>query len=134
MVMNKNRWLYPVLLAAFIISLYSCKKELNVGNPNQPTVQANASSETGIISLASGGVYINGFYNGDGWLGNSYFSLPYGYAELLGDMVTGEAANQLINQISLPDYALLDDGTKISNTAPSKTVMRLGNTRAQTGA
>ena len=86
-------WLYPFFLAVFTISFSSCKKELNVGNPNQPTVQANASNESGIISLASGGVYINGFSNGDVWLGNSYFSLPYGYAELLGDMVGDEGAS-----------------------------------------
>lgn len=112
----------------------SCKKQLDVGDPNDPTLTANASDENGIVQLASGGVYINGFKNGDDWLGNSYFSLPFGYNELLGDVVTGEAANQLINQISLPDYVILDDGTKISNSASSRSVLKLGNTRAQTGA
>ena len=116
------------------LAVTSCKKKLDVGDPNDPTLAANASDETGVVQLASGGVYINGFQNGDSWLGNSYFSLPYGYNELLGDVVTGEAANQLINQISLPDYVILDNGTKISNTAPSRTVVRLGNSRAATGA
>lgn len=120
------------LFVAF--GLGSCKKQLDVGDPNDPTLAANASDENGIIQLATGGVYINGFQNGDGWLGNSYFSLPYGYSELMGDVVTGEAANQLINQISLPDYVILDDGTKISNSASSRSVLKLGNTRAQTGA
>src|SRR5882757_8098325 len=132
--MKKNKFIHISLCTILLFGSGACKKQLNVGDPNDPTLAANATTETGIIQLAAGGVYINGFQNGDGWLGNSYFSLPYGYSELLGDVVTGEAANQLINQISLPDYALLDDGTKISNTAPSKTVMRLGNTRAQTGA
>jgi starch-binding outer membrane protein, SusD/RagB family len=132
--MNPNKRIFTAISIFLLLGVTACKKQLNVGDPNDPNLTANASDEGGVIQLASGGVYLNGFQNGDGWLGNSYFSLPYGYSELLGDVVTGEAANQLINQISLPDYALLDDGTKISNTAPSKTVMRLGNTRAQTGA
>src|SRR5260221_12405055 len=124
MAMNKNILLYPVFLAAFTISISSCKKELNVGNPNQPTVQANANNESGIISLASGGVYINGFYNGDVWLGNSYFSLPYGYAELLGDVVGNEgASNQLISQVNVPNYYILDDGSKVSNSSFNRTTL-----------
>src|ERR1700750_735113 len=99
---NKKYYLYISLFIFLALGTGSCKKQLNVGDPNDPTLDANASDETGIEALASGGVYINGFQNGDGWLGNSYFSLPYGYNELLGDVVTGEAANQLINQISLP--------------------------------
>ena len=132
--MNQNKSLYTIICILLLLGMGSCKKQLNVGDPNDPTITANASSESGVIQLASGGVYLNGFNNGDGWLGNSYFSLPYGYSELLGDVVTAEAANQLVNQISLPDYVILDDGTKVSNTAPSKTVVRLGNSRAQTGA
>jgi hypothetical protein len=131
---NKKYYLYISLFLFVAFGAGSCKKQLNVGDPNDPTLIANASDETGIEALASGGVYINGFQNGDGWLGNSYFSLPYGYNELLGDVVTGEAANQLINQISLPDYVILDDGSKVTNSAPSRNVLRLGNSRAATGA
>lgn len=132
--MKIPRYLYISLFILLASGTTSCKKQLNVGDPNDPTLAVNATTEDGIISLASGGVYTNGFYNGDGWLGNSYFSLPYGYSELLGDIVTSDVANQLVNQISLPDYVILDDGTKLSNTATSRTVLRLGNTRAATGA
>ncbi|HLZ85586.1 MAG TPA: RagB/SusD family nutrient uptake outer membrane protein, partial [Puia sp.] len=75
------------------------------------------------------------FSNGDGWLGNSYFSLPYGYAELLGDMVGNEgASNQLISQVNVPNYYILDDGSKVTNSSWNKSTLRLNNTRAQTGA
>jgi len=132
--MKHKLGIYISIFLFIAIAAGSCKKKLDVGDPNDPTLTANASDENGIIQLAAGGVYINGFKSGDDWLGNSYFSLPYGYNELLGDVVTGEAANQLINQISLPDYVILDDGSKISNSASSRTVLKLGNTRAQTGA
>lgn len=132
--MKKNKFIHISLCIVLLFGLGACKKQLNVGDPNDPTLAANATTETGIIQLAAGGVYINGFQNGDNWLGNSYFSLPYGYMELLGDVVTGEAANQLINQVSLPDYVILDDNSKITNSAPSKTVFKLNNSRASTGA
>jgi hypothetical protein len=127
--------IYLGLLLSLALGAASCNKQLKVGDPNDPTLAVNATTETGLEELASGGVYINGFNNGDTWLGNSYFSLPYGYSELLGDVVSSADANQLVNQVSLPDYVILDDGvTKLTNTAPSRTVLRLGNTRAATGA
>ena len=119
------------LLAAF--ALLSCKKELNVGNPDQPTLEANVKTETGLIALTTGAVYINGIGNGNlGWLGNSYCSLPYGYSELLGDMVSAEAANQIVNIINIPDYYILDNGDKVVNDAPMRTVVRTNNTRPGT--
>jgi len=132
--MKISRYIYISTFIALSIGVSSCKKQLQVGDPNDPTLATNATTETGIEQLATGGVYINGFSNGDGWLGNSYFSLPMGYSELMGDIVTSDVANQLVNQISLPDYVILDDGTKVSNTATSRTVLRLGNSRAATGA
>jgi len=115
--------------------LGACKKELNVGNPNSPSIATNVTDESGIISLATGGIYINGFNKGDGWLGNSYFSLPYGYSELLGDMVGNlGASNQLISQVNVPYFYILDDGTKVTNSSFNQTTLRLNNTRAQTGA
>jgi hypothetical protein len=134
--MNNNKYLFLIFIAACSMIAVSCKKELNVGNPNQPNIQANVNSESGIISLASGGVYINGFYNGDGWLGNSYFSLPFGYAELLGDVVgNADASNQLISQVNVPNYFILDDQTKVDNSASfNRTALRLNNSRAQTGS
>jgi starch-binding outer membrane protein, SusD/RagB family len=127
-----NKYLCFGALAALGFS--SCKKELNVGNPNQATIANNVTNESGLLSLANGGIYLNGF--GDsrlGWLGNSYFSLPYGYSELLGDNVGAEAANQIVNIINIPDYYILDDGTRITNVATHRSVMRRNNSRAATG-
>ena len=128
--MNKYRYIIVILL----ISVIACKKELNVGNPNQPTVGENVNTESGLISLAIGAVYINGFKNGDDWLGNSYFSLPYGYSELLADVVGAQASNQLISTISIPEYYTLDNNTKVTTSISNITQLRTNNTRAQTGS
>lgn len=122
------------ILAILLLSVIACKKELNVGNPNQPTTDANVNNEAGIISLAIGAVYVNGFKNGDDWLGNSYFSLPYGYSELLADVVGAQASNQLISTISIPEFYILDNGTKVTTTTSNIPQLRTNNTRAQTGS
>ena len=70
------------------------------------------------MSLAQGGVYINGFYNGDGWLGNSYFSLPFGYMELMADKIGADASNNQITTVGYPTYFIKDDGTKVLNGSP----------------
>jgi hypothetical protein len=111
-----------------------CKDQLDIGNPNAPTLSANVNTETGVISLAQGGVYINGFLNGDTWLGNSYFSLPMGYNELMADNVGASASNNQVTTVGQPDYIILDDGTKMTNTSPSVGILRTYNTRAATGA
>jgi hypothetical protein len=128
--MNKHRYILVILL----LSVIACKKELNVGNPNQPTIGENVNTESGLISLAIGAVYVNGFKNGDDWLGNSYFSLPYGYSELLGDVVGAQASNQLISTISIPEYYILDNSTKVTTTTSNIPQLRTNNTRAQTGS
>ncbi|RYY22467.1 MAG: RagB/SusD family nutrient uptake outer membrane protein [Sphingobacteriaceae bacterium] len=121
------------------LSLFSCKKELDVQNPNSPTL-AQAYSESGLISLATGSVYINGFNgspaytSGQNWLGDSFFSLCYGYDELMSDDIGAEASNQNINVVGLPDYVILDDGTKTTNTSPQKTVLRISNSRDKKSA
>jgi hypothetical protein len=132
--MNKHKLLYLFCTAVIMITFSACKKQLNVGNPNSPTIQANVNSESGLISLAKGGVYTNGFVNGDGWLGDSYFSLPWGYQESMADVVGAEASNNQISVIGLPDYAILDNGTKVSNPSPQIALIRTYNTRPSTGA
>jgi hypothetical protein len=112
----------------------SCQDQLDVGNPNQPTLQANVNNEDGIVSLAQGAVYINGFLNGDTWLGNSFFSLPMGYNELMADNVGASASNNQVTTIGQPDYIILDNGEKKENTSPSVDIIRTYNTRASTGA
>ncbi len=129
--MKQFQYLCSLIIISALASV-SCKKQLDVQNPNYPTL-ANAETETGIVSLASGAVYTNGFntvdINGLTILGNSYFFIGLGYHELLGDVVAAEAANTLINVVSLPEYAILDNGTKVSNTSNSKSYMRISNAR-----
>jgi starch-binding outer membrane protein, SusD/RagB family len=122
------------LFGMLIIGISSCKKELNVGNPNLPTVDGNVNNEAGLVSLAIGAVYVNGFQKGDVWLGDSYFSLPYGYSELLADVIGAQSSNQLISTISIPEYFILDNNTKITTAISNISQLRANNTRAQTGS
>ncbi|MDB5287520.1 MAG: hypothetical protein JWR05_2469 [Mucilaginibacter sp.] len=133
--MKKYNILTICILTAALLGAVSCKKELNIKNPNSPTLD-QAETESGLISLASGGVYISGFngsnptvLNGLNPLGDSYFSQGIQYHELLGDNIGAEASNININVVNLPDYALFDDGSKITNSSPQKSVLRISNTR-----
>ena len=132
--MTKYKFAQIALVVAFALATTSCKDQLDIGNPNQPTITANVNSEDGILSLAQGGIYINGFLNGDTWLGNSYFSLPMGYNELMADNVGASASNNQVTTIGQPDYIILDNGTKLTNTSPSVGIIRTYNNRASTGA
>jgi hypothetical protein len=123
------------VIAAVLLGATSCKKQLDVKNPNSPTLD-QAKSESGLISLASGGVYTTGFngsspsiLDGLNALGDSYFSQGIQFHELLGDNVSAEASNQNINVVNLPDYAIFDNGTKYTNSSPSKSVLRISNSR-----
>lgn len=126
-----------ILTCITVISIVSCKKQLDVRNPNLPTPD-NAGTESGITSLAQGGVYVNGFRNlklGDGIFG-LFWSGAIGFHEMMGDVVQAEAANGYINQLSTPDKVILDNGTTILNpNSPStqKAMLRLVNTNANQG-
>jgi starch-binding outer membrane protein, SusD/RagB family len=102
----------------------SCKKELDIKNPNQPT-PASAATEQGIISLAQGGVYVNGFRDlkyGDGVFG-LFWSGAVGFHELMADVIQAEAANGYLNQIGVPDRVILSNGTVLVNpNAPAKQI------------
>jgi hypothetical protein len=126
--MKKYKYIITLVTMAGIVVSSSCKKQLDVKNPNSPTLD-QAKTESGLTSLAAGSVYINGFVNGDGWLGDSFFSLCYGYHELLADDVSAQASNQNVNLVNVPDYAILDDGSKIINTQPQIANLRLNNSR-----
>ncbi|MGI4749473.1 MAG: hypothetical protein ACRYFB_02470 [Janthinobacterium lividum] len=133
--MKRYKIITTWIITATLLSATSCKKQLDVKNPNSPTLD-QALTETGIISLASGGVYITGFngssptvINGLNSLGDSYFAAGIQYHELMGDNIGAEASNNNINVVNLPDYAIFDDGTKTSNTSPQKSVLRISNTR-----
>lgn len=88
----------------FALALTGCKKQLDVKNPNEPTPDAS-TSEQGVVSLAQGSIYINGFKTlkyGDGVFG-LYWSGAMGFHELLGDVIGAEAANSFLNQIGCPN-------------------------------
>ncbi|MGI4728678.1 MAG: hypothetical protein ACRYGB_08915 [Janthinobacterium lividum] len=133
--MKKYSIIITWIITATLLGTTSCKKQLDVKNPNSPTLD-QALTESGIISLASGGVYITGFNGstptviyGLNSLGDSYFAAGIQYHELMGDNIGAEASNNNINVVNLPDYAIFDDGTKVSNTSPQKSVLRISNTR-----
>ncbi|RYY27224.1 MAG: hypothetical protein EOP41_04070 [Sphingobacteriaceae bacterium] len=133
--MKKYSIVITWMITTALLCTTSCKKELDVKNPNSPTLD-QGQTESGIISLASGGVYITGFngssptvINGLNSLGDSYFAAGIQYHELMGDNIGAEASNNNINVVNLPDYAIFDDGTKTSNTSPQKSVLRISNTR-----
>lgn len=128
------------LLYALLIVHSACRKEeLNVQNPNSPSPES-AKTESGILSLSLGAVYQSGFngitdtkYSGS-FLGSSFWFLAPAYHDLMADVISAEAANNIINQVSVPDYVLFDDGSKVTNTAPAKEVTRLNNSRTKAGS
>jgi len=124
-------------LPIFIIFLVSssCKKQLDVKDPNDPTFAGNVNSEAGMASYAKGGIYWNAFNYGDGWLGDSYFSLPWGYHELMGDVVGGgQGSNNQTTTMGVPDNFQADPAdpsTVFTNTAPQAlSIIRGFNTTA----
>ncbi len=131
---SKHTLVATACLTVALLAGSGCKDQLDVGNPNAPTLSANVNTEAGLISFAQGGVYINGFANGDGWLGDSYFSLPWGYSALMADIVGADASNNQVTTIGVPDYIILDDGTKQTNPAPQIGIIRAYNNRASSGA
>jgi hypothetical protein len=107
--------IFLIFIASSVV-LASCKKELDVKNPNEPTPEAS-TNEQGIISLAQGGIYVNGFKDlkyGDGVFG-LYWSGAMGFHEMLGDVIGAEAANSFENQIGCPDKITLDNGSIVLN-------------------
>lgn len=127
-----------VLLAASLLGT-SCKKQLDVKNPNDPTFGVNVSNEAGMASYAKGSIYWNGFNYGNGWLGDSYFSLPWGYHELMGDVIGGgQGSNNQTTTMGVPDSFVADPSnaaaTTFTNTAPqAKSIIRSFNNSASTG-
>ena len=110
----KNIKIFLSILVMLGLSV-SCKKELDIINPNQPTT-GSANSEAGIIALAQGGVYVNGFRSVKyGGFQGTWFGDPIAYHDIMGDIIACEAANQRVNEIGCPNYVITDNGTKIIN-------------------
>lgn len=111
--MNKNRKIFSFGILMLVIS-FSCSDQLDVKNPNEPTVDG-LGTELGIVSFAKGGTYINGFVRlkyADGVLGRF---LRNGYHDLWADVVGAEAANVFMNQIGAPYSVFLDNSSEVPN-------------------
>jgi len=118
--------LYILAVAIIMLVSSSCKKQLDVKDPNDPTFAGNVNTEGGIAAYAKGSVYWNGFNYGDGWLGDSYFSLPWGYRELMGDVVGGgQGSNNQTTTMGVPDTFVADPtnaaATTFTNASPQAT-------------
>ena len=125
------------LSLSLAVFLTSCKKQLDVKDPNDPTAATILTNVAGVTSFAKGGVYWNGFNYGDGWLGDSYFSLPWGYHELMGDVIGGgQGSNNQTTTMGVPDKFQADPtdaSTIFTNTSPQATgIIRTYNTAAAT--
>ncbi|MEN9701375.1 MAG: hypothetical protein RIR55_690 [Bacteroidota bacterium] len=118
--------LYILAVAAIMLVSSACSKQLDVKDPNDPTFAGNVNTEGGIAAYAQGSVYWNGFSYGDGWLGDSYFSLPWGYRELMGDVVGGgQGSNNQTTTMGVPDSFVADPtnaaATTFTNSSPQAT-------------
>jgi len=131
--MIKNKYIYFAVVAMMVAGT-ACKKQLNVGNPNQPTLASNVSTEAGLVAFVQGSTFTDGFVNGDGWLGDTYFSLVYGFQDLLGDATGADVANQQVDVISRPDLVTTETNFQVPNTSPQIASLRGYNTRASSGA
>lgn len=133
--MNKNKILIGLL--SLTLGVSSCKKDLDISNPNQPTPQSSAS-EIGVLSLGQGGVYRNGFFDlkyADGVFGR-FWAGATGFHEMAGDIIGVEAANAFINQFACPDKVTHDNGTVVLNPGTPNTqyaLLRAINKNAQQG-
>jgi hypothetical protein len=134
--MKYNKIMVGILGAA--LSMTACKKQLDISNTNQPTPQS-ASSEPGVLSLAQGAIYQNGFYSlkySDGVYGR-FWSGATGFLALMGDEIGAEAANAYMNQIGCPNKVTLDNGTVVLNPSAVNTqygILRAVNLNAQQGS
>ncbi|QHV93516.1 RagB/SusD family nutrient uptake outer membrane protein [Spirosoma endbachense] len=119
--MNKLKIL--ALTLAFSGFMASCKEQLDVKNPNQPSSPA-LKTETGLIAFGEG-FYVTGFrdvkyYDG---VPGYFWSGAIGNHELMGDVIGTDIANVFINQIGAPNQITLDDGTILLNpNSPNKQI------------
>ena len=119
--------LYILALAVIMLVSSACEKQLDVKNPNDPTFGGNVTTEAGIAAYAKGSVYWNGFNYGNGWLGDSYFSLPWGYSELMGDVVGGgQGSNNQTTTMGVPDSFVADPSNAAATTFTNASPQALG--------
>jgi len=102
------------LTMVFAGVITSCKDQLDVKNPNEPTA-STLLTEKGITKFALAGIYINGFHDlkfYDGVIGY-FWGQPF--HEIMGDVIGEEAANEYINQAGAAEKVTLDNGTVVPN-------------------
>src|SRR5205809_7424713 len=132
--------LNKIIVSLFAVAVFSasCKKQLDVKNPNQPNPET-IQTEFGITAYGKGGVYTNGFKTlkyFDG-VNGEFFAGVWGYHELMGDVIGVEAANQYVNQLAAPDKVTLDNGQVVLNPGTpnrSTLVLRQVNLNSTAGA
>jgi len=129
----KQKIIIGILLLS--LSFTACKKQLDISNDNLPT-PSSAFNESGIVLLAQGTIYRNGFFDlkyADGVYGR-FWAGTIGFHELMGDIIGAEAANAFMNQIGCPNKVTLDNGTVVLNPSNPKTqyeLCRYANQNAQ---
>lgn len=134
--MKNNKIMIGILGVA--LSMTACKKDLDISNTNLPTPQS-AQNETGVLSLAQGAIYRNGFFDlkySDGVYGR-FWAGATGFHEMLGDIIGVEAANAYINQLGCPNKVTLDNGTVVLNPGTPSTqyaLLRSINKNSQQGS
>ncbi len=129
---------YILIIAGIAtLAIVGCKKDLAIENPNNPTPDS-IKDETGIVSFATGGTYINGFRSAkytDGVFG-PFWSGALGFHELMGDVIGCDAANSFMNQIGCPEKVTFDNLVSVTNpNAPNtqRALIRQINTNQSAG-
>lgn len=130
---------YSIIVAAFMSTIVSCKKDLSVNNTNEPSLDV-LNSETGVINYAAGGIFIAGF--GDethnyvqtvnDQLGMGFMMLVIGTHEALGDNIYIPWGNNSFKFNDNPQFWKLDNETVIQNPIGQGQIkeLRLRNDRA----
>lgn len=121
-----------------LILFTGCKKQLDIKNTNEPNPDG-AATEAGVISLSTGSIYRNGFYDlkySDGVYGR-FWAGATGFHEMMGDIIGVEAANAYINQIGCPNKVTLDNNSVLLNPSAVNTqyaLLRSVNVNSQSGS
>jgi starch-binding outer membrane protein, SusD/RagB family len=121
-----------------LILFTGCKKQLDITNTNEPNPES-AATEAGVISLSTGAIYRNGFYDlkyTDGVYGR-FWAGATGFHEMMGDIIGVEAANAYINQIGCPNKVTLDNTSVLLNPSSVNTqyaLLRSVNVNSQSGS
>ncbi|HRI78226.1 MAG TPA: hypothetical protein PLR06_01720 [Cyclobacteriaceae bacterium] len=107
-----------------LILVFSCKDQLDVKNPNQPTA-GSINTENNITALGLG-VYASGFrglkYGG---FQGTFATDVMSFHEIMGDVIGVEAANLYINQLGMPDWVKLDNNSTVNNPSTPNTQLAL---------